>query len=322
MKLVLQSFGHEREYRRAVLLLRSYQAFVGDGAAVRLYTDAPAYFQSLLPGLKIDYVELTPERIKWMRGEIDFLHRMKIVLIEESLQQGDSILYADSDTFFLKDPAPLFSKVNEKVSFMHLKEYSFERLRKMELPAAKTFHAFLNLIESKTFTLADSSNLTITGNDESWNAGVMFLHRSHVKLIPHVYALTDQWFPTTQNHAAEQYAFSVVLKKFTTIQPCEEVIYHYWHRIAKAVVDDYLIREWEWLKSASATEIKSALAELQKLLQTHYLVRQDVAIQALNTRNWVTGFGTGIRAWLQKPTDYRFLRHLGYHFLRFINLRP
>src|SRR5689334_14514320 len=109
--LVLQSFGRENEYKRAILTIWSYFACSTaplPASRVLLFTDNPGYFTAWFGGLPVSYVHLTPEKIKQMRGSIDFLHRMKIALIEESFQTLEgNILYADSDTFFTADPEPL-----------------------------------------------------------------------------------------------------------------------------------------------------------------------------------------------------------------------
>ena len=100
MALVIQSFGNETEYRRAVLTVLSYYAFHRKQAQnTILYTDNPAYFSSLLQGLPVRFELLTPERIREMRGEIDFLHRMKIAMIEHAFEvSGEDILYTDLET--------------------------------------------------------------------------------------------------------------------------------------------------------------------------------------------------------------------------------
>src|SRR5687768_10678009 len=109
--LVIQSFGRENEYRRAILTILSFYAYSSiemDKTSVLLYTDKPEYFYGYLDGLPVNYILLTPEKIKKMRGDIDFLHRIKIAVIEEALILSDgAILYADSDSFFTGDPKPL-----------------------------------------------------------------------------------------------------------------------------------------------------------------------------------------------------------------------
>src|SRR5688500_15091363 len=105
--LVIQSFGRENEYKRAILTVLSFYAncsLPDEQTRLMLFTDRPEYFSSYLSGLPVDFILLTPEKIKEMRGNIDFLHRMKIAVIEEAFDKtGGNIIYADSDTFFVAD---------------------------------------------------------------------------------------------------------------------------------------------------------------------------------------------------------------------------
>ncbi|ANE52449.1 hypothetical protein [Flavisolibacter tropicus] len=324
--LVVQSFGRESEYKRAILTILSFYAYTSESienTQVLLFSDKPDYFSTYLAGLPVKHVILTPEKIKNMRGNIDFLHRMKIALIDESFQFTDgNLLYADSDTFFINDPTPFVQQVNEDKSFMHLHEYEFESLRNMALPAGKTFRAFLELIESQSIFLADGNQVTITAKHSSWNAGVMIFHRSHVKFIPDVYTITDQFYPLTHNHASEQYAFSIVLQEKTNLKPCDSMIYHYWHRIKKSIVDEFLdIRlsvEWAELSFSSKLEQVKQWTELLPVLFTnHVLTLKDNSVQALNENNFPTGYKWAFKAFKKGAiNDKQFIRDVLYHAKR------
>ncbi|WP_143434800.1 hypothetical protein [Hymenobacter roseosalivarius] len=103
--LVIQSFGRESEYRRALFSVLSFITFYrGDLALFEIvvFTDRPKYFEPYLKGVRVQYICLTQNKIASMRGHIDFVHRMKIAAIEEAfgLYAEANILYVDSDTFF------------------------------------------------------------------------------------------------------------------------------------------------------------------------------------------------------------------------------
>ncbi len=74
MALVIQSFGRENEYRRAAFVVLSYYAHAGEDNNERtlLFTDNPEYFEPYLKGLPVEYVLLTPEKIRTMRGRLIF----------------------------------------------------------------------------------------------------------------------------------------------------------------------------------------------------------------------------------------------------------
>jgi hypothetical protein len=324
--LVLQSFGRESEYKRAILTITSYFAHTTlplTNSSVLLFTDHPSYFTEYLNGLPIKYVTLTAEKIKEMRGSIDFLHRMKIAVIEEAFTlSSGNLLYADSDTFFTADPSPYMQQLASDKGFMHEWEYEFEELRNWKLPAGATFKAFLDLIETKKFYLAAGKEIHVLPQHASWNAGVMMFHKSHERFIPDVYALTDQFYPTSHNHASEQYAFSIIMQENTQLSSCEEVIYHYWYRVKKQVVDIFLKENLTGAFAKRPLKEKLKLVEawskiLPGHLDNHDLMIKDKAIQAFNENKFKEGYQWAAKAILRKPFNSgSFLRDTFYHIKR------
>ena len=324
--LVLQSFGRENEYRRAVLTVLSFYAFSTlplESTQVLLFTDKPEWFQKYLSGLPVKFVMLTPEKIKIMRGEIDFLHRMKIALIEEAFELTDNnLLYADSDTFFTDDPTELMASLTEGKSYMHLNEYSFA-----DLPGGVTFDDFGNLIERQSFTLVDGTSFKVAAADMySWNAGVMMFHRSQKSIIPDVYALTDQFFPATKNHACEQYAFSLILQMRTQLEACDSVNYHYWYRTKKQIADVFLEKNLEALQNVSLDQ-KLAITrewtkELPVLFEEHELALRDNAVQAFNNNQFREGYRWTFRALAKAPfSNGVFMKDVMYHTRRWLGAK-
>ena len=318
MILVIQSFGKEIEYRRAIFAIWSYWVYCPKGK-VLLFTDAPAFFKTFFSNQPIEYISLTPQKIEEMRGKIDFLHRMKIALIDEAFRLTNSnLLYIDSDTFFINDPTSLFNQVSEKKSLMHLNEYRFDSLSEMKLPGGKTFRAFLDLITTTKFTRSDGTGITVSPLQDSWNAGVIFLHHSHAQLLPDVYALTEQFYPPTQNHASEQYAFSVVLQNHTDIAACDSVIYHYWYRVKKKIMDEFLEKKldekWNLLSiDQKISSVKNGIRLLPKLFENHIWILRDNSIQAFNEKRIKPAFWFALRAVVKGPFDFRFLRDVMHH---------
>jgi hypothetical protein len=325
---VIQSFGRENEYKRAILTVLSFYAHCSlpkEQTRVLFFTDQPEYFSNYLQGLPVEYVLLTPEKIKQMRGEIDFLHRMKIAVIEEAFNKAEgNILYADSDTFFINDPAFMLDQLTPAKSFMHLLEYPFESLRDFPLPTGKTARAFVHLIENKVFYGADGREIKLSTQDISWNAGVMMFHSSHARFIPDVYALTDQFYPETSNHASEQFAFSIMLQKNTTINACDNVIYHYWYRTKKNIVDLLLEQKFnsQWaalLLQKKIEDVKNWSIKLPSVFKNHILTVQDNAIQAFNENKFREAYLWSIKAFLKKPfLDKSFLKDVAYHTKRLL----
>jgi len=323
--LVTQSFGKENEYKRAILLLWSFWAVTPKPLPIMLFTDNPDYFYPYVSGMPVTFVPLFENKIKEMRGEIDFLHRMKISLIEESFEKtNDIILYADSDTFFTGDPGSYVKRISPYQNFMHLMEYPFYELRNMPLPSGKYAHAFLDLIEKKMFQLSDGTGLKIDPHLYSWNAGVMFLHPSVAEWLPDVYALTDQFFPSTGNHASEQFAFSIMLQNRTKVNACSDVIYHYWYRVKKDVMDNWLSKtitpDWAMRSSEDKVEmIKSWVTILPDKIENHAWMLRDNAIQAFHENKFSEGYKFAFRKIIKSPFDGKFIKDLLYHVKRQIS---
>lgn len=317
--LVVQSFGKESEYRRALFCMLSYWAHCGLRQCM-LFTDNPAYFKSQLPTFDLDIVLLTPEKIKTMRGAIDFLHRMKIALLEEAFQKTNGpLLYVDSDTFFVANPLPLAKRLSPQTAFMHKFEYNFNYLKSMPLPAGEPFQAFYQLITQKIFIGHDKQQIQVTPQMASWNAGVMFFHPSHRTFIPDVYTLTDQFYPATNNHASEQYAFSIMLQTKTQLEACDSVIYHYWYRVEKTIMDAMLNNFFQTAHQdldQLRTDVLTLTHSLPALIQNHILTLRDNAIQAFHTNDFRKGFGFAMRAILKNPWNKKFLLDVGYHAKR------
>jgi hypothetical protein len=320
--LAIQSFGRENEYKRAILTILSYFSFTSlpfDKTRVLLFTDNPSCFSGYLDGLSVEYIMLSSGKIKEMRGEINFLHRMKIALIEESFSKTtDVLLYADSDTFFTADPTPVTELVSEDTALMHQWEYKFESMKDWPMPAGETFRAFYQLIISQSFTLSNGESTTISPQLSSWNAGVMFFHPTHRRFIPDVYALTQQLYPPTQNHASEQYAFSIILQQNITLKACNEVIEHYWYPIKKQVIDLFLKKRVneQWSKKSLQGRLSDTynwIKILPHYFEQHILMIKDKSIQAFNTNDFKNGYKWASKALLKKPGDIQFIKDILYH---------
>lgn len=316
--LVTQSFGRENEYRRVIFAILSFYAVSDHKVPTILFTDRPEYFEQYFEGLPVRYILLTPEKIKVMRGEIDFLHRMKIALIEEALEvSGTNMLYADSDTFFLSDPAKYTGLISETQSFMHIHEYQFEEVREMALPAGRAARAFVQYIEDN-IVLVPGTDIRIDAQMSSWNAGVILIDRMNKKLVDKVYQLTDSFFPACGSHASEQYAFSIILQTITDVKPVDDVIYHYWYNIKKKIIDEFLTHKLDKIAGKSIDEkmafVRHSVKILPDLFDNHIDSLKDNAIQAFNDFKYKDGLRSSLKAFTKGAlADTQFIKDFLYH---------
>ena len=320
--IVAMSFGGQHEYIRSVFSLWSLYAHLSmqwKKTPTLLFTDKPQFFEKYLAGLPVTCVMLSPVRIKEMRGEIDFVHRMKICAIEQAFHStGGNLFYIDGDTFFTADCARLFTEVSQTVSFMHTPEYTFHQLRDLPLPAGLPFHSVVEYIERNELIMANGSTCRFSSSLWSWNAGAIVLHRSHETCLQDVFKITDQLYGATRNHASEQYAFSLVLQTRTQLRRCDQYIFHYWPRIKKRIADIFLSRHLNeaWLNASQDSKI-AAIARWTSILPHHFdnhqLTWRDNAIQAFNEGRSREGNLWAIKSLMKNPFCVEFLKDFIYH---------
>jgi hypothetical protein len=327
INLVAQSFGRKNEYLRTILSIWSFYVHVSaefKKSKTLLFTDKPDFFRAYLSDLPVTYILLTPERMTEMRGNNDFLHRIKIAIIAEAFQRSEgNLLYIDGDAFFTGDPSYLFQRLTKRASFMHTNEYPFYALGNMPLPSGAPFRAVLNYLEVNAFTMANGSRLKFPSTLFSWNAGVVMLHRDQAYLLGDVFAITDQLYAATGNHASEQYAFSIVLQTQTDLNACEKVIYHYWHKVKKQISDQFLGHNinFSWLNLTGEQKkvlVSKWTRKLPGYFDRHLLTVRDNAIQAFNRNDFRNGYVWAFNALIRNPFNIKFNRDFAYHTRRFL----
>jgi hypothetical protein len=326
--LVMQSYGAMNEYRRAIFSIWSFYLWTKASADVvpcLIFTDNPDVFEKYCGGLPLKYVLLTAERIGEMRGDIDFVHRVKVEVIKEAfaLTEGN-ILYVDSDTFFIDSPANYINRLSDTQSFMHKYEYKFGEMKNFNSPGLLSFRQLYDFIKSHTFTLSNNRRITIPLDQVSWNAGVIILHKSQEAHLPDVLMLTDALHRGVPHHGCEQYAFCVVLDMNGKVSDCEDLVYHYWLPVKKPIADIFLSERitdaWSQLSMADKLiDMKRWTSVFPRYFQRHVLMIQDQAIQAFNENRFRAGYFFSLRALLKSPLNRKFLLHVMYHSKRLIN---
>lgn len=225
--LVYQGYGLERIIRQTqfsiVSLLAQIQA--PSSLEVWIYTDRRDLFVSFFGSHpQIFYREITLDQVKKWRGSIDFIHRVKIEILQDAAKQFDGpLFYTDGDTYFLADPTPLFSHVNDRYSLMHIAE---TQLIDGKDPLSKKM---LNFCKKHQFDI-HGEHVAIGPSTVMWNAGVLGFSQNNKALLTSVLELTDQMHATYQKHVMEQLAFSFFLQTRSTVQSAEHVIHHYWNQ--------------------------------------------------------------------------------------------
>lgn len=224
--LVYLAYGGEDYYNEALYSLLSYYKYheAGDNS-ILLYTDNVDFFSSHLPD-EVIYTGLTTEIIKEWKGSINFVHRVKIkVLQDAALRFQGNFLYLDTDTYFLKNCNELFDTINAG-------ELVFDRCegRLIDNPGgiARKMRKFLK--KENSFTIPSQNEpVSIDEKFTPWNAGIIGFNSGFEKLLYQVVELTDVLYSKHQLFIMEQIAFSYFFQKDNAPIAAESYTHHYWY---------------------------------------------------------------------------------------------
>lgn len=323
--LVLLSYGRETEYRRAILTMLSFWGWSSDREVkMLLFTDKPEYFSPYLAGLPVEYSLVTTEMIREMKGPLNFVHRVKIAIIEKAFAQlkPQKLLYVDSDTYFQADPEPLLAQISDAISVMHMPERTFEEFTK-DLANSRAAQLFINLISGRAFPTSQGP-MRFRPEQQSWNAGVLGFNDS--ALLADVYALTEEFYQCTKWNTSEQIAFALILQSRSQLVAAAPYIFHYWPANDKKAVDSILVAKIT--AQLAQLPLQDRLVHARQLamdmptaLHDYYSRNKGVALQlqamqAFEKHQVLKGYRLSILAFVQKPGDVQFIKDVLFHAKR------
>lgn len=225
MKIVYQAYGREDIIRQVLFSVVSLKSRAEStvGWTIEIYTDQADRLRSFfneMPEVKI--VAITASEIQGWRGAIDFVHRVKLKILEKATQGlQEPLVYLDGDTYFAKDPTLLFHQVSPTRSLMHIRESQMDEARD---PLTKKIAKF---VRKNTFKV-EGAELKIPVSAEMWNAGVIGIHPANFPLLTMMVQLTDEMYGRYQKHVMEQLAVSFLLQTKTSLQTSHLEVIHYW----------------------------------------------------------------------------------------------
>jgi hypothetical protein len=286
-----------------------------------IFTDVPQCYEPFLNGLPIDYQLLTKEHIKEMMGKNDLIHRVKIAIIEKATQlyPEHNILYADSDTFFYENLLETIQKISSETSIMHKFEYEMSFLGTYPSNDYDHFRAVYDVLSEQEFILKEQSINIKPESFASWNAGIIGLHHTNFHWFREVYELTDQLYAPTKNHACEQYAFSYFLQKRSTLISFEQYNRHYWHKIEKKIVDEFLAKKFDkkfllLSKEEKIIKARQFCMALLKIIPSHAHTHRYNAMIAFQEKKYLKGYKASVLTLLKNPfQDIVFFKDILYY---------
>jgi len=251
--LIYLAYGSVELCAEAVYSLLSYYQVTVNTDKVLIYTNLPQYFEQLL-GSRSDvlYPAVSPDEWQAWRGESNQVYLLKISVLQHARQHyPGSLLFVDTDTIWLADPAPLFAEVARGRHVMHLSEGHLVTGNRLNRKVYQHLQPY-------TFP-AGAQQLRLTPQTVLYNSGVIGYARSEAVQLPDIYALADRFFLLYNKHIMEQLALSVCLALDGPILEAAPYVLHYWNLKA---IRPVLVRLLEKYQGSPPAELYQQLAAL------------------------------------------------------------
>jgi hypothetical protein len=187
------------------------------GYEVVIYTDRPRTFDSLPATLRL----VSAQELSEWAGPTRFIYRRKILALADALRGSAApTILIDADTYFVGNPASLFSRIRRGQTMMHIREGRVGSLA----PNSE----FTQLVRQHRFQDRAGAAIPASPDSPQWNAGVVGMHPDDAPLLDDVLHLSDALCQRTSDRTAEQLAFSIILSAKTRVVKASDMIVHYW----------------------------------------------------------------------------------------------
>jgi hypothetical protein len=311
--LVLFALGKQEFYRQALFLIVSTIAFKKDSIQFHVYSDKTDWIpEALSPALNC--ILLSEQQIKILKGETDFIHRAKILLIKDVCSKvSGNVLYIDSDCYLQRNLDKLYRQISEGKFIMHMHHFVLRNCQDKSINQVVKAAIDNGLIMEKETAYS------------MWNAGVIGGKASTLlSVCNEALCITDSLLKYASHHTVEQFAFSVCLQRREAILPAQRAVHHYWDSSEKKFMDSYLklnsdklAQTSNKLYSSMSRKIYFNLFSLR--IKTSYIFSRDRAYQHLESNEFMKGYWFISKAFFsQFMLDDEFQRTAKFHAIRHI----
>lgn len=187
-----------------------------------IYTDNEDFFIKHLPNSeKIIILSIDKERINQLLSGSEYIFRLKILLLLDfSKQYSGKVLFADGDTFFIKNTNQLFKRINSKSFVLHCCEYKIESKINENYSSFFANRILKVNIKGRCFEFSEKNYM--------YNSGVVGFHTSNALFLELALALLDEFeWHKIQEKTLEQLALSLAFSKLK-IKTADDTVFHYW----------------------------------------------------------------------------------------------
>ncbi|BCX70984.1 MULTISPECIES: hypothetical protein [Pseudomonas] len=216
-QLVYLVFGSETYHQEAVFSIASALAWLREtpdaALDIQVFSDNPQPYEKLPVHVRpLD--EATRRRWNEPHG---YHFRAKHVALRTVLEEFDTALLIDTDTFFHCSPLKLF-----------------ERVQPGTLLCNDYYTHYGNNKENLLYTALSATLMERGLADDQMmllNSGVIGLNRQDIQVLDRSIALIDELFPSAPGaYTLEEFCLSVAAYRTLEIKKCPDLIHHYWSR--------------------------------------------------------------------------------------------
>ncbi len=223
--LVFQCYGTEGIFHECTYALLSLSRLYSPAdlanVEIWIYTDKPEWFKALKDcWLPLHYRQIDPATIAQWRGQINFVHRVKIEVLKDFVKtrQGN-VLYLDTDIVFTHHIEQLLKNIGAGQLYMHVRE---------GVVSDRSNIIFEKLDRHLRKNVPHKINGRAIHDLPMWNAGVLGFNTKYNYLLDEVLTFTDTEYPRFPKHVVEQFAFSVYFQQAGVVRAAAPYIFHYW----------------------------------------------------------------------------------------------
>ena len=224
--ILYQAYGSEDIKNELLFSLVSLLPFASeDQYIIKIYTDDETYFKRpFLEDLRIYFEPLDEKRIKEWQGEDEFVHRLKIKVIQDFIEKGGTEgLYLDTDTVFTQSPKILFDGIHKGEYWMHESEGPLTPSKN------KVFKKIATFVRNNTDNISHLPFAAEILGMKMFNAGLIGFDYRLGNEITKVLELNDGLYELFHKHIMEQLAFSLILAKNFKVKEGKSYVHHYWN---------------------------------------------------------------------------------------------
>lgn len=180
----------------------------------------------------VRFVQLTPEQLLQWRGPLDYVHRIKLMILRAAAQElVDPFIYVDCDTRWLSLPDTEFEALNTSVAdrtaqrrpafYMHLNDGEI---------SPQFYPNYFAHLSNTTATRLAPWHIK-PGPWLMWNSGVVGVHpQVAVGLFDDALAICDLELPFLRPRLfTEQYAIALLAASRFDVRPFDHRLHHYWN---------------------------------------------------------------------------------------------